>query len=303
MVETERGDEDGARNGLSRWWKSRSTKGKVLWSVLAVFVLLIVIGAAAGGSSNSTKTTSVAGGSVTKPPPEPSVQLHLNQGSFSQTGSQATLTGTVTPGAAVTVNEHPAAAHGSDWHGTAQHLNVGENTIVVSASLTGHQSAEDTITVTRHHTQAEVEAIAQANKEREAREKAKQEQAERVEREHKEVEERAERKHKEVENATLSQQNALKSAEQYLETSAFSEAGLIEQLSSEAGSKYPHADAVWAVEHLEVNWDEQAVKAAKQYLSTSSFSCQGLIEQLDSEAGSKFTVAQAEYAANKVGLC
>lgn len=303
MVEIERGDEDGARNGLSRWWKSRSTKGKVLWSALAVFVLLIVIGAAAGGSSNSTKTTSVASGSVAKPPLEPSVQLHLNQGSFSQTGSQATLTGTVTPGAAVTVNEHPAAVHRSDWHGTAQHLHVGENTIVVSASLAGHQSAEDTITVTRHHTQAELEAIAQANKEREAREKAKQEQAERVEREHKEVEERAERKHKEVENATLSQQNALKSAEQYLETSAFSEAGLIEQLSSEAGSKYPHADAVWAVEHLEVNWNEQAVKAAKQYLSTSSFSCQGLIEQLDSEAGSKFTVAQAEYAAHQVGLC
>jgi flagellar biosynthesis GTPase FlhF len=303
MAEAKPGDESGAGNGLSRWWKSRSTKGKVLWSALAVFVLLIVIGAAAGGSSNSTKTTSVGVGSVAKPPPEPSVQLHLNQGSFSETGSQATLTGTVTPGAAVTVDEYPAAVHGSDWHGTARHLHVGENTIVVSASLTGHQSAEDTIMVTRHHTQAELEAIAQANKDREARERAKREQAERLEREHKEVEERAERKHQEVENATLSQQNALKSAEQYLETSAFSEAGLIEQLSSEAGSKYPHADAVWAVEHLEVNWNEQAVKAARQYLNTSSFSCQGLIEQLSSEAGSKFTVAQAEYAANKVGLC
>ncbi len=305
MVEGERGDEDGAGNGLSRWWKSRSTKGKVLWSALAVFVLLIVIGAAAGGSSNSTKTTSVAVGSVAKPPPppEPSVQLHLNQGSFSQTGSQATLTGTVTPGAAVTVSEHPAAVHGSDWHGTVQPLHVGENTIVVSASLAGHQSAEDTITVTRYHTQVELEAIAQARRESEARRKQKGEQAQRVEREHKEVEEREERAHKEIEDATLSQQNALHSAEQYLQTSAFSEAGLIEQLSAEAGSKYPHADAVWAVEHLHVNWNEQAVKAAKEYLGTSSFSCQGLVEQLSSEAGSKFTAAQAEYAANKVGLC
>jgi hypothetical protein len=234
---------------------------------------------------------------------ERQVCYHQPGASFSQTGSQATLTGTVTPAAAVTVNEHPAVVHGSDWHGTAQHLHVGENTVVVRASLTGHQSAEGTITVTRHHTQAELEAIAQANKKREARERAKREQTERVEREHKEVEERAERKHQEIENATVSQQNALKSAEQYLETSAFSEAGLIEQLSSEAGSKYSHADAVWAVEHLEVNWNEQAVKSARQYLSTSSFSCQGLIEQLSSEAGSKFTVAQAEYAANKVGLC
>jgi Host cell surface-exposed lipoprotein len=139
----------------------------------------------------------------------------------------------------VTVNEHPAAVHGSDWHGTVQHLHVGENTIVVSASLTGHQSAEDTITVTRHHTQAELEAIAQATKEREARRKEGEEQRERKEREH-----------KEVEDATLSQQNALRSAEQYLETSAFSEAGLIEQLSSEAGSKFTAAQAEYAAKKV-----------------------------------------------------
>jgi hypothetical protein len=252
-------------------------------------VSLICLVALAAGCGSSTTTTKQA---VATPRPAPSVELHLNQGSFSQTGSQATLTGTVTPGAAVTVDERPAAVHGSVWQGTVQHLHVGENTIVVSASLPGHQSAEDTITVTRHHTQAELEAIAQATKEREARRKEREEQ-----------EEREEREHKEVEDATVSQQNALRSAEEYLQTSAFSEAGLIEQLSSEAGSKYPRADAVFAVEHLHVNWNEQAVKAAKEYLSTSGFSCQGLIEQLSSEAGSKFTVAQAEYAANKVGLC
>ena len=48
------------------------------------------------------------------------------------------------------------------------------------------------------------------------------------------------------EDATLSHQNALRSAEQYLETSAFSEAGLIEQLSSEAGSKFTAAQAEYA---------------------------------------------------------
>lgn len=256
---------------------------------IGFLVGLICLVAFVAGCGSSTTTTKQARAT---PPPEPSVELHLNQGSFSQTGSQATLTGTVTSGAAVTVDEHPAAVHGSAWRGTVQHLHVGENTIVVSASLTGHQSAEDTITITRHHTQAELEAIAQATREREARRKERAEQ-----------EEREEREHQEVEDATVSQQNALRSAEEYLQTSAFSEAGLIEQLSSEAGSKYPHADAVFAVEHLHVDWNEQAVKAAKEYLSTSGFSCQGLIEQLSSEAGSKFTVAQAEYAANKVGLC
>jgi hypothetical protein len=199
-------------------------------------VSLICLVALVAGCGSNTATTKQA---AATPPPEPSVELHLNQGNFSQTGSRATLTGTVTPGAAVTVNEHPAAIHGSAWHGTVQHLQVGENAIVVSASLTGHQSAEDTITVTRHHTQAELEAIAQATKERE-------EQRERKEREHKAVEEREEREHKEVEDATLSQQNALRSAEEYLQTSAFSETGLIEQLSSEAGSKFTVAQAEYA---------------------------------------------------------
>jgi hypothetical protein len=264
-----------------------------------ILICLVALVAGCGSGSNTTTTKQAAA----TPPPEPSVELHLNQGSFSQTGSQATLTGTVTPGAVVTVSEHPAAVHGSDWHGTVQHLHVGENTIVVSASFTGHQSAEHTIMVTRHHTQAELEAIDQARKESEARKKASEEQRQREERAHKEVEERKEREHKEVEDATLSQQNALRSAEEYLRTSAFSEAGLIEQLSSEDGSKFPHADAVFAVEHLHVNWNKQAVKAAEEYLKTSSFSCQGLTEQLSSEDGSKFTAAQAEYAANKVGLC
>lgn len=252
-------------------------------------VSLICLVVVAGCGSNTTTTTKQA---AATPPPEPSVELHLNQGSFSQTGSQVTLTGTVTPGATVTVNEHPAAVHGSHWHGTVQHLHVGGNTIVVSTSLTGHQSAEDTITLTRHHTQAELEAIAQARKESEARRKEREEQRQ-----------REERAQKEVENATVSQQNALKEAESYLHTSAFSEAGLINQLSSEAGSQFPHADAVWAVEHLHVNWNEQAVKEARSYLHTSSFSCQGLIDQLSSEAGSQFTLAQAEYAAHQVGLC
>lgn len=212
----------------------------------AILIWLVALVAGCGSGSNTTTTKQAAA----TPPPEPSVELHLNQGSFSQTGSQATLTGTVTPGAIVTVSEHPATVHGRDWHGTVQHLHIGENTIVVSASLTGHQSAEHTITVTRHHTQAELEAIAQARKESEARKKASEEQRQREERAHKEVEERKEREHQEVEDATLSQQNALRSAEEYLHTSAFSEAGLIEQLSSEDGSKFTAAQAEYGAKKV-----------------------------------------------------
>lgn len=102
---------------------------------------------------------------------------------------------------------------------------------------------------------------------------------------------------------TASQQNAIDAARSYLSTAAFSKEGLIDQLSSSAGDSFPHKDAVFAVEHLSVNWEQQAVKAAKSYLQTSSFSCQGMIDQLSSSAGDKYTQAQAQYAAHKVGLC
>jgi len=81
-----------------------------------------------------------------------------------------------------------------------------------------------------------------------------------------------------------------------------SKKGLIRQLSSQAGDGYPKADAVFAVNHIDVNWKEQAVQSAKDYLDFTSFSRDGLIQQLSSSAGDQYTHAQAVYAANKVGL-
>ena len=96
--------------------------------------------------------------------------------------------------------------------------------------------------------------------------------------------------------------NALRSAESYISMKGFSKAGLIDQLSSEYGEGYAKADAKWAVEHLDVNWNEQAVRAAESYLEMKGFSRKGLIDQLSSEYGEQFTVKQATYAADKVGL-
>jgi len=101
---------------------------------------------------------------------------------------------------------------------------------------------------------------------------------------------------------TVSQRNALGSAQDYLSTQAFSKAALIDQLSSKSGEGFPKADAVWAVDHLNVSWFREAVKSAREYLSMQSFSRSGLIDQLSSPYGAQFTVAQATYAANKVGL-
>jgi hypothetical protein len=99
---------------------------------------------------------------------------------------------------------------------------------------------------------------------------------------------------------TSSQKNAVESATSYLEYGAFSKKGLIQQLSSSAGEGFPKADAVFAVNHIDVDWNEQAVKSAREYLDSSSFSRSALIEQLSSSAGEGFTLAQAQHAVNKV---
>lgn len=95
---------------------------------------------------------------------------------------------------------------------------------------------------------------------------------------------------------TVSQQNAVRSAGDYLEYTAFSRTGLIDQLKYEG---FSNEDAVWGVDGVTVDWNEQAAKSAKDYLEYTSFSRSGLVEQLVYEG---FTPAQAEYGVSKTGL-
>ncbi|WP_214627872.1 Ltp family lipoprotein [Paenibacillus agaridevorans] len=88
---------------------------------------------------------------------------------------------------------------------------------------------------------------------------------------------------------TASQRNAVRTAKNYLEYTAFSRKGLIEQLVFEG---YDNTDAEYAVDRVNADWNEQAALKAKDYLEYSSFSEQGLIEQLEFEG---FTNAQAKH--------
>ena len=92
---------------------------------------------------------------------------------------------------------------------------------------------------------------------------------------------------------TREEENAIQSARDYLDFSAFSRTGLIEQLEFEG---YPKKTAEKAVDYLDVDWMEQAVKSAEAYLDFSSFSKQGLIDQLIFEG---FTEKQARHGAEK----
>ena len=94
---------------------------------------------------------------------------------------------------------------------------------------------------------------------------------------------------------TIGKKNARKSAESYLRYSSFSREGLIDQLEYE---KYSHEDAVYAVDKLEVDWNEQALKSAESYLNYSSFSYEGLVDQLEYEG---FTSSEAKYGADNCG--
>ncbi len=99
------------------------------------------------------------------------------------------------------------------------------------------------------------------------------------------------------------QNNAVRSAKQYISMTGFSRNGLIQQLSSDAGDGYEISDATVAVDSLNIDWNQEAVKSAKQYLSMMGFSCKGLIQQLSSSAGDKYTVDQATYGAKQAGGC
>lgn len=95
-------------------------------------------------------------------------------------------------------------------------------------------------------------------------------------------------------------EQAFESAENYLEYSAFSREGLLDQLDYEG---FTPEQAEYGVSTLEennlVDWNEQAYLSAESYLDYTEFSRQGLIDQLLFEG---FTQEQAEYGVDQVGL-
>ena len=77
-----------------------------------------------------------------------------------------------------------------------------------------------------------------------------------------------------------SQQNAVRSAQDYIDMSGFSRQGLIKQLEYE---DFSTEDAIFAVDHITVDWNVQAARSAKDYLDMSGFSHSKLVAQLEYE--------------------
>lgn len=151
------------------------------------------------------------------------------------------------------------------------------------------------------------ESERKAEEEKIAKEKAEQEEAERIAKEKADAElkakqeEEAKRKaeedrvNKEKEQKDLENANCIKKAKQYINYSAFSRIGLIKQLEYEG---YSNESAVYSVDSLSIDWNEQCAKKAKQYLEYSSFSRSGLYDQLEYEG---FSDEQIQYGLSQVG--
>lgn len=95
---------------------------------------------------------------------------------------------------------------------------------------------------------------------------------------------------------SVSQTQAARKAQNYLDLTGFSRDGLIKQLEFE---HFSAADAAAAVDSLNVDWNAQAKRKAADYLKLTGFSHKSLVDQLVFDG---FTAAQAEHGAQSAGL-
>ena len=98
-----------------------------------------------------------------------------------------------------------------------------------------------------------------------------------------------------IPSVSVEMRNALRSANNYLNVSAFSRSGLIDQLTYEG---FTSSQADYGVSKCGADWNEQAAKSAQNYLDIMSFSRQELIDQLIFEG---FSQSQAEYGVSAAG--
>jgi Host cell surface-exposed lipoprotein/Glucodextranase, domain B len=248
------------------------------WAAI-IFVGLIVIGALLpsedkksqgddkAAKSGGVETAAEEPASTPEPTPEPTpvpVSLTAN-GPSNTTSDQVTIKGRVNlKGTKVKVNGTEVKVKGGKWTAVVAINGKGQNRYQVVAAKPGHGKDKTTVTVTRKLSAAERAVI-------------RQEEA-----------------------ARRANRRALESAESYLAMSGFSKQGLYEQLSSPAGEGFSQAEAQYAVDHVDADWNKEAVESARGYLDMSPMSRSALIEQLSSSAGEGFTYEQALYAVNKV---
>jgi hypothetical protein len=151
----------------------------------AVLVAAATTLAGCGGSgSSATQASSVGSTSqATAAAKVVPVALHLTQGGYSVSASGTTISGTVSKGASISVNGTKVTVHAGHWHDRLP-LHIGSNRVEVEATMSGRVTTTRLVHVVRHHSTAELEALAHAHVLRAEAERQREAEA----REHKERE-------------------------------------------------------------------------------------------------------------------
>lgn len=89
---------------------------------------------------------------------------------------------------------------------------------------------------------------------------------------------------------------ALNKAQTYSDSMHMSKEGLFQQLISEYGENFPPEAANFAIDKIEVSWENNALKKAQTYARTMYMSREGVFDQLTSEYGEAFSQEEAQYA-------
>lgn len=101
------------------------------------------------------------------------------------------------------------------------------------------------------------------------------------------------------ENIPKEYQSALNSAANYSNIMHMSKTGIYNQLTSEYGDQFSAEAAQYAIDHINVNWNENALQKARDYCDMY-MSKAGIYNQLISEYGEQFTPEEAQYAVDHV---
>ena len=93
---------------------------------------------------------------------------------------------------------------------------------------------------------------------------------------------------------------ALEQANSYSDTLSMSKQGIYNQLISEHGGNFTKEAAKYAIDNIQVNWNNNALESAKSYQKTLEMSLDEIYDQLISQYGGQFTKKEAQYAVDNL---
>uniref|UniRef100_UPI0028B0C5AE Ltp family lipoprotein n=1 Tax=Exiguobacterium sp. TaxID=44751 RepID=UPI0028B0C5AE len=69
---------------------------------------------------------------------------------------------------------------------------------------------------------------------------------------------------------------------------------------SDSGEKFTSEEAQYAIDTLDVDYNQNALQKAKEYQETMSMSPESIRDQLSSDYGEKFTPEEANFAVSQL---